>query len=239
MKRFLKGFGIFITLVGVGILSAFAVVALLLRQEEVRVPNLVGQDIVAVIDTLGQQGLQLKMERREPSPTVPRDMVISQTPAAGNGIKKGRAVRVVVSTGPSETQAPKIMGEPYRKAEITVRQAGFFPGDIARASSETVERDMVIGQDPPPGTSLEKGGKINMLVSAGKKATAYAMPKLIGKKAEEAVRTIERMGLQHRIVYRAATAEKPAGIERLVVAQKPAPGHPVAADASVELVVSK
>jgi beta-lactam-binding protein with PASTA domain len=78
MKKLLRGFGIFLALVGVGIISAFAVVALLLQQEEVRVPDLAGQDIVTVIETVSQQGLQLKVDRREPHPTLPRDAVISK-----------------------------------------------------------------------------------------------------------------------------------------------------------------
>ena len=88
MRRFLKGLGLFIALIGVGIVSAFAVVALLLRQEEVRVPDLTGQEIVNVIETVRQQGLQLKVDRREPHPTVPRDTVISQSPAPGAGSKR-------------------------------------------------------------------------------------------------------------------------------------------------------
>jgi beta-lactam-binding protein with PASTA domain len=110
MVRFLKGLGLFIALIGVGIVSAFAVVALLLRQEEVRVPDLVGQDIVNVIETVAQQGLQLKVDRRETHPTLPRDAVISQSPEPGGGIKKGRQVHVVVSRGPSDTQTLKLVG---------------------------------------------------------------------------------------------------------------------------------
>ena len=238
MKRFLKGFGIFIALAGVGVLSAFAVIALLLRQEEMRTPNLIGQDIVAAIDTLNRQGLQFKIERRETHPSMPRDTVITQIPEAASGIKKGRAVRVVVSLGPSEMQAPKLIGEQYRKAELMIRQAGYIPGEMSRARSESIERDVVISQDPPPGALLEKGGRISLLVSAGKKTQVYVMPKLVGKKAEEAARTMDRMGLQHRVVYR-ASANKPQTAERLVVSQKPGPRHPVAADASVEIVVSK
>jgi serine/threonine-protein kinase len=237
MGQILKGLGIFLALVGVGVVSAFAVVALLLRQEEVRVPDLTGQDIVTVIDVLTQQGLQLKVDRREPHPTLPRDTVISQTPAPGNGIKKGRQVRVVVSQGPSDSQAPKLTGEHFRKADIMVRQAGFSPGPVSRVSSESVERDVVMAQDPEAGTPLERGGAISMLVSAGKKAQPYVMPKLSGKKADEAVKIVERMGLQYRVSSR-ASSEKPAP-PRTVIQQKPAAGFPVAADATVEIVVSK
>jgi eukaryotic-like serine/threonine-protein kinase len=238
MKRFLKGFGIVLALAAVGVISAFAVVALLLRQEEVRAPDLTGQDIVTAIETVSQQGLQLKVERREPHPTLPRDTVISQTPAPGNGIKKGRPVRIIVSQGTNETQTPNLVGEHMRKAEMTVRQAGFFPGAMSRAWSEVVQRDVVIAQDPAAGNPLARGGKISLLVSSGKKTTVLVMPKLIGKKAEEAVRTIERTGLQHRVVYK-PSGSATAGVERVVIGQKPGPGYPVSADATVEIVVSK
>ena len=231
MIRFLRGLGIFFVLAGVGVLSAFAVVALLLRQEEVRVPDLTGQDIVTTIETLSQQGLQLKVERREPHASYPRDTVLSQTPVGGATIKKGRPVRVVVSQGPSEMQAPKLAGENYRKA-------GFFPADQSRVSSAEAPRDVVIAQDPPAETPLERGGRISLLVSSGKKAQALVMPKLVGRKADDAVRAVERMGHQHRILYK-TSGDKSQPVERTVVGQKPAAGHPVTADASVEIVVSK
>jgi serine/threonine-protein kinase len=238
MKGFLRGLGIFIALVGVGIASAFAVVALLLRQEEVRAPDLTGQDIVSVIEIVTDQGLLLKVDRREPHPSLPRDAVIFQVPAPGSGIKKGRQVRVVVSQGPSELLAPKLVGENFRKADIMVRQAAFTPGDVSRVSSDSVERDIVIAQHPQPGSPLEKGGTITMLVSAGKKAEPLVMPKLNGKRAEEALRIVDRLGLRHR-VFTGAAADGPAGEGRTVLSQKPAAGYPVSADATVEIVVSK
>ncbi len=237
MNRFLKGLGIFIALAGVGIASAFAVVVLLLQQEEVRVPDLTGRDIVTVIETVTQQGLQLKVDRREPHPTLPRDSVISQSPAAGSGIKKGRQIHIVISQGPSELNAPKLVGELYRKADVMVRQAGFSPGTVSRVSSATVDRDVVIAQDPQAGSPLERGGKVSMLVSSGRKIEAYIMPNLTGKSANEAVKAIDRLGLQHRLIYKSSGGS--AAAERTVISQKPAGGSPVAADASVDLIVRK
>ncbi len=237
MKRFLKGLVIFLALAGVGIISAFAVVALLLQQEEVRVPDLTGRDIVTVIDLVTQQGLQLKIDRRDPHPTLPRDSVISQSPAPGSSIKKGRQVHIVISQGPSDLQAPKIVGEQFRKADIMIRQGGFSPGSISRISSSTVERDVVIAQDPPAGSPLDKGGRISLLVSSGRKVDQLVMPNLAGKTAEEAVKTVDRLGLRRRLLYKAA-GEKPAGA-RTVIGQKPAAGLPVSTDAAVDIIVSK
>jgi len=222
----------------VGILSAFAVVALLLRQEEVRAPDLIGQEIVTAMETAYQQGLQLKVERREPHPSLPRDTVIAQTPLPGNGIKKGRQVRVVVSQGPSDMQAPKLVGENVRRADILIRQSGFFPGEISRVSSASAERDLVLAQDPQYGSPLDRGGKVNLLVSAGRKPQVLVMPKLIGRKAEEAVKLLERSGLQYRLISRAATTRAQAG-DRMVVSQRPGAGSPIASDAVADMVISK
>jgi serine/threonine-protein kinase len=238
MNRFLKGIGIFVTLIVVGVVSAFAVIALLLRQEEVRVPDLTGQDIITVIEVVGQHGLQLKVDRREPSQTIPRDAVVSQAPPPGTGLKKGRAVHVVVSQGPSELLAPRLIGEQYRKAEILLRQGGLLSFDVARVWSETIERDLVIAQDPPTGTPLEKGGGVSLLVSLGKKGRLYVTPSLVGKKAEAAARLVDRMGLQHRIVSRSSSTRQQTG-DRVVVRQKPAAGYLLTADTVVELMVGK
>ncbi len=238
MNRFLKAIGIFLTLVLVGVVSAVAVIALLLRQEEVRVPDLVGKDIVSALDTMNQQGLQIKVDRREPNQTVPKDAIVSQSPLPGMGIKKGRSVLVIVSQGPSEFLTPKLTGEQDRKAELTLRQNGMQSPDIARVWSETVERDIVIGQDPPAGSPLDKGGRVNLLVSLGKKNPVYVTPRLIGRKAEDAVRMIDRMGLQYRIASRSTASRASAG-ERTVVNQKPLPGSPITAETAVELVLSR
>lgn len=238
MKRFLKGLVIALGLAAIGVVSALAVIALLLRQEEVKVPDLTGQDIVTAVELLSQAGLQLKIDRREPHKTVARDTIVSQTPLPGEGIKKGRPVRVVVSQGPSELQVPNVVGEHFRKADVLIRQAGFLPAGIARVAADETPRDIVIAQDPPSGTQLDKGGGISLLVSAGNKNVRYVMPRLVGKRATEAMRTVERMGLQHRVSSAPAEGQQ-TGPERVVLRQKPAAGSPVASDATVELVVSK
>lgn len=239
MNRFLKGIGFFFALIAVGVVSAVVVIGLLLRQQEVRVPDLLGRDIVSVIDLMNAQGLQLKVERREPNQTVPKDSIVSQIPEPGIGIKKGRAVKVVVSLGPSELLTPKLTGEQYRKAEVMLRQAGLPAPDISKAWSDSVERDIVFGQDPPAGTPLDRGSRVGLLVSLGRKAQVYVTPKFIGRRADEAVRTVDRMGLQHRIISGPSGTGSTATSERTVVNQKPLPGHPLAVDGMVELVVSR
>lgn len=238
MNKILKGISILLVLIVVGVASALAVIALLLRQEEVRVPGLVGQDIVTAIELVSQQGLQIKVDRREPNQTIPKDAVVSQSPGAGSGIKKGRSVRVVVSQGPSELLTPKLVGEQYRKAEIELRRGGLLMPYVSRMWSDTAERDLVIAQDPPAGTPLDKGSRVGLLVSLGRKTRVLIMPKLVGKRAEDAVRLVDRLGIQHRVDSKATSTGTPFA-QRIVVSQKPLPGYPLMVESTVDLVVSK
>ncbi len=236
MKGFLKAIGLVLALIAVGVASSLAVIAILLKQQEVHVPEVAGRDIVTAIEILSQQGLQVKVERREPHPSIPRDTVISQDPLPGGSLKKGRAVRIVVSLGPSDLQAPDLAGQHFRKAEMELRRLGFYVGSVSRVYSDETVRDTVIAQDPAPGSPLEKGGVINLLVSAGRRPEVLIMPKLTGRKAEEAVRILERFGLQYRVAYKAGG--KPEA-SRTVTGQRPGYGSPVRADSIVELTVSR
>jgi beta-lactam-binding protein with PASTA domain len=101
-----------------------------------------------------------------------------------------------------------------------------------------MERDLVIAQDPQAGSYLNRGGRISVLVSDGRKAPLFAMPKLTGIKAADAMKIIDRMGLQHRMISRTSPTRPQTG-DRIVVTQKPAAGYPVASNAVVELVVSR
>jgi beta-lactam-binding protein with PASTA domain len=77
-----------------------------------------------------------------------------------------------------------------------------------------------------------------MLVSSGRKPELFVMPRLTGMKAAEALRIVDRMGLQHRLITQAAGG-RPPGSERTVISQKPGAGNPVSAEVMVEIVVGK
>jgi eukaryotic-like serine/threonine-protein kinase len=239
MSRILKSLGLFFALVAIGVVSAFAVVMLLLRQEEVRVPDLTGRDLVTALETLYEQGLQLKIDGREPSSEYPRDTVVSQVPSGGSGLKKGRQVRVVVSQGPSELIAPNVTGENFRKADIRLRQAGYLPGEASRVFSDVVERDVVMAQDPAAGSPIAKDGAVGLLVSAGTKPERLIMPRLVGRKAEEALRIVERLGLQHRVATKSTGTAAGGRTSGVVVSQKPGAEWPVTTETTVELVVNR
>lgn len=65
-----------------------------------KVPGLVGLSRTAVAEATAESGFKISYTE-DYSATVPRGMVISQTPAAGTKVKQGSTITVVISKGPA------------------------------------------------------------------------------------------------------------------------------------------
>ena len=64
---------------------------------------------------------------------------------------------------------PNVKGETLPAAKRTVARAACRVGRIRRAYSKFVKRGRVIVERPKPGTVLPKLGKVNLVVSRGRK----------------------------------------------------------------------
>ncbi len=117
--------------------------------------------------------------------------------------------------------------------------------------------DEVLAQNPPPDAVEIAGPKVDLLVSAGEPPTLFVMPNFVGLPLSDAVRVLERAGMQvHRTQPRTAqsvapAAQPPASVETQppppevgqisvhhiarVVAQKPTAGEKIQPGSVVEL----
>ncbi|WP_278235881.1 transglycosylase domain-containing protein [Isoptericola sp. AK164] len=75
------------------------------EQEQVAVPNVVGQPAGSAESQLNRVGLGAEVVQ-EPNNEIPRGQVIRTEPGAGSEVEPGTTVRIVVSTGPQPTQEP-------------------------------------------------------------------------------------------------------------------------------------
>ena len=66
-------------------------------------------------------------------------------------------------------RAPKLRRKALPDARRAIARANCRLGKIRRAYSKTVKRGRVISQKPKPGTVLPNGGKVNLVVSRGRK----------------------------------------------------------------------
>lgn len=106
-KRALSALGKLGIIVAIAVAFLFglgATIYLSLRTEEVKVPNIVGQDFLAAETTLGDAGLNVRKRATRPTADKP-NVILDQLPRAGEVVKIGQTVAVDVSRAPKEGES--------------------------------------------------------------------------------------------------------------------------------------
>ncbi len=98
-------------------------------------------------------------------------------------------------------------------AEKAISDSGFFEvGDVKEEYSDTVERGIVLSQDPASGTQAARGTRINLVVSQGKEpAEEVQVPDLKNMTPEEAQAALEAVELKGQVGDSVASNEVDVG----------------------------
>lgn len=221
---------IFIVIMGV---SAIITVIVLVKGDEVEVPDLRGKTVSEAIDLLSQKGLFMK-RLTQFHPNVPEGKIISQEPPPKTMIKRNKKVKVYVSLGAQKTITPNLIGKTLRAVSIEIAERGLNLGIISQTSSQE-EPGTIIAQEPPPDSDVDRGTSLNLLVSNGMKEEEWIMPDLIGKKAEKVIPWLEINGFRISPIKNLPYA----GIERgIILKQMPLPGWKLRKSQFISLEVS-
>jgi len=214
----------------------FAVIAMrvAVRAREVTVPDLIGRPLSEATAMATELDLAIRVAQdRRPDPRMPAGHVIEQEPAAGSGARRQRGIRVWVSAGAQVAVAPDLLGESERGAQVLLTQQGLSLGSVAEIRSARFPSDVVVAQDPPPGTETSE---VRVLVNRGEDRATYVMPDLIGMGGDRAADVMRARGFRVAIVARAASPGVPPGI---VVRQSPQGGYQVQPGDAISLEVSR
>ncbi len=91
-------------------LGVTGTIYLSLKSPEVKVPEIVGKDMVSAEETLNHAGLNIRKRTSRFSPGTQPNVVLDQIPKAGEVVKEGQTVAVVISRaameGESQTPVP-------------------------------------------------------------------------------------------------------------------------------------
>ncbi len=132
------------------------------------VPDVRGRKLDAATDALESADFQVKTVRRTDA-AAEVDVVIDQDPKPGPG-KRGATITLVVSNGPEQVRVPEVRGRPEGEAANLLGQSG-FKTRTSTEQSTTVGAGLVIRTEPDPGTRLDKGETVTLVVSNGAPAT--------------------------------------------------------------------
>jgi eukaryotic-like serine/threonine-protein kinase len=133
-----------------------------------KVPVLVGTQRSVAVQQIRGRGLEPSVSEEESS--SPTGEVIRQSPSAGSEVDPGSTVAIVVSAGEQQAKAPNVIGKLRAEAVQAVREAGLSPTVEEEETEIPSQVGRAIDQFPPPGSELEAGGAVTIVV--GKRASA-------------------------------------------------------------------
>ena len=236
-KRF-WGAGKLLALVG-ALLATYLVFAVgglrvALRAREVAVPNLGGQTVNEATSALAGVGLTLRVEeQRRIHQTIAAGHVASQEPSPGVTTRQQRSVKVWLSSGPTASEVPTLLGESERGARRRLAQDALALADVAEIRSGQYPTGAVLAQEPPP---RARGTEVSVLLNRGERGATYVMPDLIGVEVARAADIFRARGFRVTVVGDHPYPGVPEGI---VLRQSPRAGFQIAPSESISLEVSR
>jgi len=162
-------------------------------RKEVMVPDLHGKSLDDAMSLLSLLDLGIKKDGEDFDQALPPGTIVRQNPVAGMMVREGKIIKVVISQGGQTVYVPSVTGQTVRAAEITIRSYGLTLGEESSRYSVMADKDRVISQDPPAGSTVEKDALINLVISAGTPPdNIKLLPNFSGKTIDEARRWSEQ-----------------------------------------------
>lgn len=205
---------------------------------QTNVPDVVGKTLPVAGGFIKDAKLSLDPTVLEEfSDTIAKDYIIAQEPKAETSVKVGRAIKVTVSKGLDTAKFPDVKTGQLSKenAENLIYNAGFDTKNITykTKTSPTVHKGSVIEQDPMPGATWPKSGRIILTISDGALNETIYMPNVIGKISTEAKTILD----QNKLIVRIENEDSTTFPIDVVMRTMPNPGEPVLQGDAVTMVV--
>ncbi len=203
---------------------------------EIIIPDLVGKTEAEAKDSLEALDLRLNVMGYRESDQE-KGKVTEQNDKPGQKVKKGFAVKVVVSSGKTLGSAivPNLFGKTVDEAELLLRESGLEISEKVNYEDSEHPENTIISQLPNVSQEVEEGTKVVVVVSRGKQNLAISVPMLKGLSEAEAKRLLEAENFKLGNVKHEDSEEGKGKI----MSQTPRAGVNAEAGTSVDIIVSK
>ena len=196
---------------------------------QVEIPDVAGLPADEAERQLEDDGLEVVTES-QPSDEQDEGLAIGTEPAAGESVRSGSQVTLLVSSGQAQVAVPAVVGLTEEAARQRLSARGLT------IDSSEVESDRpageVVSQSPDAGEQVDPGSSVKVSVSSGE--AAVAVPNLVGQLRSEAENQLVGLGLVPDVVERPTDIEPQDG---RVIDQRPIGGRSVASGSTVRLIV--
>ncbi len=184
-------------IIGAAAAAVVLILALILALtggEEIEAPDFTGLTYEQAEQMAEEYDVKIKLGDEVISETVDKGIIVSQDPEAGQTIKTGSTIKVNVSKGMGDGSVPNLVGMMEDDLSEFLEGTGFELGAVTQQASDKPE-GTVLKQTPGAGEEVEKGTKIDVVVSDGSKAQG-TVPSLLGYSVSEAQSLLANEGLK-------------------------------------------
>ncbi|MFA0887672.1 MAG: PASTA domain-containing protein [Synergistales bacterium] len=197
-------------------------------------PAVEGMMSTPAVETLQKAGLLVRID--QVTSQLPAGTVVSQWPAAGEKVAKGRLVALKVSRVGERKALPDVRGMEFNEAKAKLAEAGFQVGDILRVADPQKPAGAVVAQSPSAPAMVALDTRIDLLLSRGSGAEGgpIEVPDLLGQPETSARALLAAAGLDAEVRYLYSQATAPG----IVTSISPKAGAKVPGGSRVILTVA-
>jgi len=180
--------------------------------ESLSVPDFTGMNIEQVKKIAEDKNLKYKIIDSVWDAPGKKGSVIAQTPLPDFKVKEGRTILLTVKTfSAPKTKMPDFTRIDLIQAKADMERFGFRLGKIIYKQDDLlnnwVDQQLYKGKPIAPGTPVEKGAKIDLVVFV---KSSYAVPNFKGFTKKQAEEKCENLGLTPKFIYDDKMSEVPS-----------------------------
>lgn len=197
-------------------------------------PAVEGMMSTPAVETIQKLGLLVRID--QVTSQLPAGTVVSQWPAPGEKVGKGRLVALKVSRGGERKALPDVRGLEYNEARAKLAEAGFEVGDVLRVSDSQKPGGAVVAQSPSAPAMVPLDTRIDLLLSKGTggEGSPLQVPDVLGQPETSARALLRSSGLRSETRYAFTESTAPG----IVMSLSPKPGATVPPGSRVMLTVA-
>lgn len=207
------------------------------RREMIDVPAIVNLSEQEAVKELQAKGLKYNISRYAESEDYDKGKVMEQDPLPKTKVEPGTTINLVVSQG-KEVKVPDLSGMTLVEAEDALKELGLSMGRTKTEYNDTVEKDIIVNQNPEAGEKVQAGGEVDIIVSLGQKEPDVKLakvPYLMEQSEDSARNLLINAKLKVNVTYEYSDDIK----EGIVISQSIPQNTQVAEETVVSIVVSR
>lgn len=233
------------------LLAGYLIISLLLKiitrhNQELSVPDMTGMNLAEASAVAAEADLRLEVTDSVYIRGMERGAIARQNPEPGGKVKKNRRILLVInSVIPRQSTMPSLTGFSLRQARTELASNGLNIGKLIYVNdmaTDNVLAQQYMGEDIEPGTRLNSGTAIDLVLGLNPADSATFIPYIIGYRYQMATELLHDNSLNiYRCEFDTTVTDYADSLEAYVYGQYPPASDSISVrrGTSVTLYLSK